>query len=323
MKREGFHPTYSMTMNPLSFRIPASSGNLGAGFDCFGLAFSLYNDFHIEWQQDYRIRYSNSGSKELLDKDKNQTILSYRQACRHLGKQEIPFSLRCDNRIPCASGLGSSATAALAGYASALLRDDEKLDQSSLLQLVCEQEGHPDNVAASLYGGFVISHYAAGGGSWARSFPVASDLRCWILMPELQTYTATARTKIPERIPQQDVVFNLSHAALTAAAFIKQDYTLFKKAIKDRIHESLRDFPELNYAALKEALLATDVFSVSLSGSGPAILVLAAEIGAEQQKLVQEHFSRLGILWRDFMLKADNQGMKVVREEPLQRANIA
>ena len=295
-------------MTSLSLRIPASSGNLGAGFDSLGLAFAVYNTFDFAWQEEYQLSYRHP-QDELLDPKRNYVINSYKFACAKLGKETPPFALYCDNQIPSASGFGSSGTAALAGCAAALLYHTGTLDQDQLLQLACELEEHPDNVAASLYGGFVISHHDKGNGSWAYNFPVSTSLSYWVILPKLQTYTQVARKNIPPVIERQAVVFNLSHAALTTAAYIKQDYQLLRSAVDDRIHEELRDMPQLDYLGLKRKLLITNVFSVSLCGSGPAILVLAPEISSFQKKLVGEHFARLSVEWRDSQLKADNQGM--------------
>lgn len=299
-------------MKSLSLRIPASSGNLGAGFDSLGLAFAVYNSFRIVWQDRYQLDYTYGDG--LLEPKSNYVISSYETTCAKLGKQPVPFALECDNRIPLASGFGSSATAALAGCAAALLCQKDTLDKQQLLQLVCELEGHPDNVAASLFGGFVISYYDQEGGSWARSFPVSTELDYWIILPNLQTYTQSARKNIPSRIAREAVVFNLSHAALTAAAYIKQDYQLLRLAVDDRIHEHRRDMPQLDYQGLREKLLATNLLSVSLCGSGPAILVLGPEITSRHKQLVDDHFTNLNVEWRDYLLEADNQGTTISYE---------
>jgi len=300
-------------MKSLSLRIPASSGNLGAGFDSLGLAFAVYNSFDFVWQEEYQLSYTHP-QNELLDPTRNYVINSYEFACAKLGKKSLPFALHCDNQIPFASGFGSSGTAALAGCAAALLYHTGKLDQSQLLQLACELEEHPDNVAASLYGGFVISCYDKEKGSWAYNFPISTTLSYWVILPKLQTYTQAARKNIPSSIERSAVVFNLSHAALTAAAYVKQDYQLLKSAVDDQIHEQRRDMPQLDYQGLKRKLLITNVFSVSLCGSGPAILVLAPEINNFQKKLVGDHFARLSVEWHDSQLKADNQGMTFTYE---------
>lgn len=300
-------------MNSLSLSIPASSGNLGAGFDALGLAFTVYNHFDFVWQKEYQLSYTHP-TDELLEPKRNYVISCYESACAKLDKEPVPFALRCDNQIPFASGFGSSGTAALAGCTAALIYHTGKLDHDKLLELACELEGHPDNVAASLHGGFVISCYAKGEGCWAYSFPVSTSLTYWVILPKLQTYTQAARKNIPHHIERSAVTFNISHAALTAAAYIKQDYKLLQTAADDRIHEERRDMPELDYLGLKRKLFYAETYSVSLCGSGPAILVLAPEVATIHKKLVGDHFARLGIEWRDSLLKVDNQGMTMAYE---------
>lgn len=302
-------------MRSFSLTVPASSGNLGAGFDCFGLALSMYNRFYIEWAEDYAIHYTRPHSKDMLIKEKNRVILNYLWACKRIGGKPIPFRLRCDNVIPLAAGLGSSGTAALTGCATALLRSGEHYDTQQLLELVWACEGHPDNVAASLYGGFVICYEDSAGKTWAHKLPVSAKLCCWILRPTLTTYTSDARRKLSAAIPRKDLVFNLGHGALTAVAFATGDYSLLKTAVYDRVHEHQRDESELGYDALKEALMPTEIFSVSLSGSGPAILVLAPRITEAQRQLVAAHFARLGVGWQEHILSMDNQGMRFQEDQ--------
>ena len=297
-------------MSSFTFTIPASSGNMGPGFDCFGLALSLYNRFDMEWAEDYRIDYAQPHSEDMLVAAENHVIRSYERACELLGSKPTPFRLHCDNKIPHASGLGSSGTAALAGCAMAFFNGNKDYDSRELLQMVCRQEGHPDNVAASLYGGFVVCYVNGRGEMEAHRLPVSQELCCWILMPDLQIFTDDARRKMPSSIPRGDVVFNLSRSALTAVAFATGDYALLKKAVHDRVHEHQRDNSRLSYDTLKEALLPTNVFSVSLSGSGPAILVIAPTITAGQRRLVEEHFTRLKVRWQERLLHIDNRGMR-------------
>ena len=320
-------------MNKWTLRIPGSSGNMGAGFDCFGLALSIYNEFSWTPAKEYSLSFSGSveiaaDSRQL---NKNYVVKAYKRACAFLDIAERPFAIHTEVNIPLRGGMGSSGTAIIAGCAIAFLQKREEAggiegtegtqevsnQQSSyinndlwhqILQLASELEKHPDNVAPSIYGGFVISTVAKE--VCAHKFPVSSKIKCWIIMPQAEVSTNESRLSLPPDVPRQEAVFNISHGALTAVAFATQKYDLLKNAVMDKMHEAQRD-NIYNYQDLKQLLLNAGALSVSLSGSGPTMLVLVEALSEELKATANKHFNGVKIDYRESLIEVDNQGMTI------------
>ncbi len=317
-------------MNKWTLRIPGSSGNMGAGFDCFGLALSIYNEFSWTPAKEYSLSFSGSveiaaDSRQL---NKNYVVKAYKHACAFLDIAERPFAIHTEVNIPLRGGMGSSGTAIIAGCAAALLQKKEDAGgtggiqevsnkhlsyidndlRHQILQLASELEKHPDNAAPSIYGGFVISTVAKEVRSY--KFPVSSKIKCWVIMPQAEVSTNESRLSLPPDVPRQEAVFNISHGALTAVAFATQKYDLLKNAVMDKMHEAQRD-NIYNYQDLKQLLLNTGALSVSLSGSGPTILVLVEELSEELKATANKHFNGVKIDYRESLIEVDNQGMTI------------
>ena len=318
-------------MNKWTLRIPGSSGNMGAGFDCFGLALSIYNEFSWTPADEYSLSFSGSveiaaDSRQL---NKNYVVKAYKHACAFLDITERPFAIHTEVNIPLRGGMGSSGTAIIAGCAIAFLQKEEQAGgiegteatqeasnqqpsyihddlRHQILQLASELEKHPDNVAPSIYGGFVISTVAKE--VRAHKFPVSSKIKCWIIMPQAEVSTNESRLSLPPDVPRQEAVFNISHGALTAVAFATQKYDLLKNAVMDKMHEAQRD-NIYNYQALKQLLLNAGALSVSLSGSGPTMLVLVEELSEKLKATANKHFNGVKIDYRESLIEVDNQGM--------------
>jgi homoserine kinase len=252
-------------MSALQVRVPASSANLGPGFDALGMALSLHLEMGID---------DGSALPEfakVID-DSHPSLAAFRHAG---GTGEVWVR----SVIPMGRGLGFSGAARVAGvvlgHAQRNGKDSLMSDRKELLRLSTELEGHPDNVAASLVGGVT----ASAGGEVVK-LPLGFDPAFIAWVPETQTSTEKSRTAIASSIPLPDVVFNIGHTALLMAAFAAGDIAVLREATKDLMHQDVRFAASPNSHEAFRAALATDAWCAWLSGSGPTVGVLCAKADA-------------------------------------------
>ncbi len=252
-------------MSALQVRVPASSANLGPGFDALGMALSLHLEMGID---------DGSALPEfakVID-DSHPSLAAFRHAG---GTGEVWVR----SVIPMGRGLGFSGAARVAGvvlgHAQRNGKDSLVSDRKELLRLSTELEGHPDNVAASLVGGVT----ASAGGEVVK-LPLGFDPAFIAWVPETQTSTEKSRTAIASSIPLPDVVFNIGHTALLMAAFAAGDIAVLREATKDLMHQDVRFAASPNSHEAFRAALATDAWCAWLSGSGPTVGVLCAKADA-------------------------------------------
>lgn len=249
----------------ITVRVPATSANLGPGFDCFGLALELCNEVTVDTDAAPGILWEGEGASELPVDGSDLISATMRQVA---GDRELPaFSLHAIDRVPLARGLGSSSTAVVAGTAAALglLGDDPSMQR--VFMHAAAIEGHPDNAAPACFGGFTI----ATPGGLVRRLDPHPDLRPVVLVPEhTRLPTDEARQALPDVVARNDAVFNVAHAALAVEAFTR-DPSLLADALHDRLHQDarLQLVPEVR--EVFEAVRAAGV-PVCVSGAGPSLL---------------------------------------------------
>ncbi|MGS2618007.1 homoserine kinase [Micromonospora sp. LZ34] len=286
----------TFTPGPVRVRVPATSANLGPGFDALGLALALYDDVAAEVTSGgVTVSVAGQGAGELPADDRHLVVRAMRAAFDALGGQPPGLAVECVNRIPQARGLGSSSAAIVAGVllARALVADGEqRLDDAGVLRLAAEIEGHPDNVAPCLLGGFTLA-WTEPSGARAVSLPVAEEVHPTVFVPAERGLTATARAALPATVPHRDAAFNAGRAALLVHA-LSTDPTLLLPATVDRLHQEYRAPGMPGTAALVNALRAAGVAAV-VSGAGPTVLALteppegfAAGTGWQVQRLMTD-----------------------------------
>ena len=252
-------------MSALRVRVPASSANLGPGFDALGMALSLHLEMGID---------DGSALPEFAKvvDDSHPSLAAFRHAG---GTGDVWVR----SVIPMGRGLGFSGAARVAGvvlgHAQRSGKESLIADRRELLRLSTELEGHPDNVGASLVGGVT----ASAGGEVVK-LPLGFDPAFIAWVPETQTSTEKSRTAIASSIPLTDVVFNIGHTALLMAAFAAGDIAVLREATKDRMHQDVRFAASPNSHDAFKAALATDAWCAWLSGSGPTVGVLCAKADA-------------------------------------------
>ena len=252
-------------------RVPATSANLGPGFDCFGLALDLCNESTIDTDLEPHVSWSGEGEGELPTDGSDAVTRAMRSMADEAGRALPPLALRCANRIPLARGLGSSAAATVAGLAIADALLELSTSPTELIAMAAGLEGHPDNVAAAILGGFTISF----GDGVVRLDP-ARDLSPVVLIPaHLRLPTTEARSILPETVTRADAIFNVARAAVGVVAF-STDPSLLAEALKDVLHQPYR-LPLVPEAADLFSRLRGAGIAVCVSGAGPSLLAFETD----------------------------------------------
>lgn len=302
-------------MNEPSFavRLPASTSNIGPGFDCFGLALKLYLTVRATAVPGAAepCRVQTTGAKENEALPRNTANLIYRAmafTARREGVTLPPVDLMVHNEIPLASGLGSSAAAIVAGVKLFGLLAAREMTAQTVQNYATEFEGHPDNVAASLYGGFVASCIKSDGAVVSARFDWPSRARAVVVSPHSQLPTHVARAALARSVNRADAVHNLQRTALFTAAIAQQRYDLLWEAMKDRLHQPQR----LSLVpGLAEALALPQMpglLGIALSGAGPSILALVDDRAEEIGERIASCFRSHQIESTIRILAADNEG---------------
>ncbi|MGA8115268.1 MAG: homoserine kinase [Actinocatenispora sp.] len=293
---------------PVRVRVPATSANLGPGFDAMGLALGLYDEVEARVVgTDVRVAVSGEGAGQVPDDHTHLVAGSALATFDRLGERPAGLELRCVNRIPHARGLGSSSAAIIAGIltARALLPDGAgRLPDATVLTWAAEAEGHPDNVAPCLYGGVTVAWTDDTGAHAVRLDPTA-ELRPVAYVPAQRALTEQARRLLPEHVPHADAAVNAGRAALLVHALTAAPHLLLP-ATEDRLHQRYRAAAMPDSLALVDRLRAAGVPAV-LSGAGPTILSFVPAGQLHDREIIGEFGSRFATL----PLAIDRQGATV------------
>jgi homoserine kinase len=303
--------------------VPATSANLGPGFDALGLALTLHDEVEARiLPSGLSIEISGAGEDLAGAGEEHLIVRAMRAAFAVTGGQPPGLGLRCVNRIPHGRGLGSSAAAVVAGLLAArALSDSGKLADAALLPLACELEGHPDNVAACLGGGLTIAWTEPDGPHMIRLEPLAS-LTPVVCVAPAPVRTDVARGLLPGLIPHRDAAANAGRSALLIAALtqpgVGQDVLL--AATQDLLHQEYRASAMSSTHALVRGLRAAGLPAV-VSGAGPSVLAFLRARGGSGYRHDLDSLGSIvretGIAWHISSLDVERQGARVLRPESL------
>lgn len=273
---------------------PATTANLGAGFDCMGCALSLYNTYEIE---EIETGFEITGCEAAYANQNNLVVRAYQEAMRRMGLPLRGLRVYIEANIPLARGLGSSAACISAGVLAASLLHGGRLSEQELLDTATAVEGHPDNVAPCLLGGLTASMMEAGTACSVRFTPHES-IRFCALIPDFELSTERARAVLPALVPFEDAVYNLSRAAVFARAMENGDVRVLSLALSDRLHQPYRKPLLREYDAVRARALESGAFGLCVSGAGPTLLALYthASFPSRMEKAVQGLENRWQVL---------------------------
>jgi homoserine kinase len=307
--------------NRMSFEVcvPASTANLGAGFDCLGLALDLHLTARATVlpaeSRSIARSYGVQGSSSLPTSPQRNLIL---RAMSHAAKREgvkLPrVRLAVHNEIPIAGGLGGSAAAIVAGIALGYAVCGKKFTEDAALRCATWLESHVDNVGAALLGQLVVSMVRGDGSVVAVRKNWPKEIRIVAVTPEISVKTAASRAALPKSVPHSDAVFNLQRSALFLAALDERRYDLLADAMRDRLHQFYRKNLIPGLAEVLATPRLPGMLGVALSGSGPTVIAFATEHFDQIGKALAEHFERKGLKATVRVLTVAEHGMRLTEK---------
>ena len=301
-------------MRKIRVRVPATSANVGSGFDCAGIAFQLYNEFEFEKLDS---GFIIEGCEEKFATEDNLANVAYRAMCKRLGADPSVRIKIIEVNVPNARGLGSSSTFICAGAYSAILlncpdyiRRKEFLKEkwNELCEVCTEIEGHPDNVIPALYGSLCITAWDEGK-IISYVYDISDKIHFTVLIPEFEVKTSDARKVLPSEISRQDAVYNMSRLALMPHAFINGNFDLLKIVTKDKIHEQYRKKLFRNIDEVEKIAYDLGASSFVISGAGSTCLCMSE--GSIENEL-NERIKFLENNWKAYELKVAKDGIEEV-----------
>lgn len=291
----------------MKFRIPASSANLGPGFDCFGIAWQCYNEIEFIPREEGLVI---SGCEEKYCNEDNLAYKAYRAVMAWAGQRESGLEIRFGRTdIPVSRGMGSSAALIVGGVVAANAIHGLELSGSELLAIATSVEGHPDNIAPALFGGFTVSAMD-GIAAITTHFPISEKLFFTLLIPDFELSTELARGVLPVNVSRQDAIFNISRSALLIKALERGDRQLMRIALEDKLHQPYRTKLINGYDSAEAAAKKLDAMGICISGAGSTLLCIAdrPEFSAEMEKELKESLPG----WKVLGVKPDLQGVKMI-----------
>ncbi len=296
----------------ITIKVPATSANLGPGFDALGLALDLWNESTFEIADDFTVYIEGEGKGKLAQGRKNMIVRAAQRFAERVGKKLPPFIVHCVNHIPPGSGLGSSAAATLTGLLAANALTESKLSDDEIICIAAELEGHPDNVAPALMGGLVVSTLSDGK-VIARKLAVA-PLHVTVVLPDFHFPTKEARNSLPKQIAMKDAVHNISRAVLVTEAFRTGDLSLLGEAMTDKLHQPYRLKLIPGAEEAMQAMKTAGASAVSLSGAGPSLIAFS-QTESTAGSAAKRAFQRAGLSARIFQLGVSSRGAEILDTE--------
>ena len=296
-------------MKRVTIRVPATTANLGPGFDAFGCALSLYTDVTFEEMES---GLEITGCDEAYTGPDNMAYTSYCAVLASLSEEIRGVKIHIESQIPVCRGLGSSAALLVAGAMGANVLRGNKLSTQGLLNITNAMEGHPDNLAPAFFGGLTAS-MVDNGLPVTVNFPLHPDWEFLALVPDFDLPTPLARSVLPTEYDRADAVYNIAHGALVLKALELGDEKLLRNAMQDRIHQPYRKKMITDYEQI-ESLIRTTGAAFCVSGAGPTLLCITRNPGLEE-KLAKKLDMITKANWQMIPLHIEFQGAHVIDGE--------
>ena len=296
-------------MKKVTVRVPATTANLGPGFDAFGCALKLYTDVTFE-ETDCGLEIT--GCDEAYTGPDNLAYVSYCAVLASMSEDVRGIKIHIESNIPVCRGLGSSAALLVAGAIGANVLRGNRLSTQGLLNITNAMEGHPDNLAPAFYGGLTAS-MVDNGLPVTVNFPLHPDWDIIALIPEFDLPTHKARGVLPTEVPRSDAIYNISHGAMVLKALELGDEKLLRNAMQDRLHQPYRKKMITDYEKI-EALVRTTGAAFCLSGAGPTLLCITQDPSLEE-KLAAKLPTITEANWQVLPLHVEFEGARVIAQE--------
>ncbi len=291
-------------------QIPATSANLGAGFDALGLALTFYN--YVEMEESDKIDIASSDDLDIPTDEKNLIYISAKDLFNVCGKKLEGLKLRQTNSIPMARGLGSSSACIIAGLVGANKMLGDPLTKDDLVDLSAQIEGHPDNTAPALLGGIVTAVFDGRKVHWVKQ-EVFTKLKFVAIIPDFELKTEQARACLPKEIAHKDAVYNLSRAALFSASLLTGKFENLKTAVDDRLHQPYRMELIPHCKDVFDIAYTHGAYGAYISGAGPTIMAIVDENNTYFAGKMKFSLDNAGLNgWQVHEFRIDNEGTKII-----------
>lgn len=333
VEEDNLTPRRSVTV-----RVPATSANVGPGYDCIGLAVDLWSEVTVERSDKFEITAEGDGADQVPKDESNFLVLGVKAAYDTAGKEMPVLKYHVVSRIPFARGLGSSSAAIVAGIIAGLVLAGHRLPcwgSEALLQIAAGIEGHPDNVAPAIYGGIQVGIH--NGTRWVTErVPMPSGVQLVMFIPDFVGKTSDARNVLTDTISREDAAFNISRTAFLINALCMGNLDNLKWGVQDKMHQPQRGSKLYKYLfPMIEAAEAAGACCAYLSGAGPTVMAMTSgasgDIFAQREKertdlTVAKAMSRaaeqFGIKGKLIVTNAANEGARVVKVDPPFSSNV-
>ena len=305
-----------MLNRTIRVRVPGTSANCGPGFDAIGVACTIYNDLELtlKGEEGLVIEIEGEGAANIPADERNIVLRAIRTILKRAHREDEVkgFHIRMTNHIPLSRGLGSSAAAIVAGLKAANALLGNRFSRRELLQMATNIEGHPDNVAPAIFGGFTISVVTRGRVECFSLMP-RMPLKLVVAVPEFPLSTRLARSVLPEQVKMKDAVFNVSHAALLVAALTKGQPRFLRNAFADALHQPYREKLIPGMKDVFRAACRAGALGASLSGAGPCLIAYTLENEESVGQAMVEAFQEHEIEAHALQLSLDAHGARILK----------
>lgn len=288
-------------------RVPASSANMGPGFDSLGVALNMYN------MAEFSLTDSGLGIEIMDDAyfiprgENNNVYIGFKRVFDELGERFDGVKIRLWSGVPVTRGLGSSSSSIILGLMGANALTGCKLTKQELLKFACDIEGHPDNVAAALMGGFTVTAMDRGEITYAKA-EVSDKLHFAAMIPDFYMQTKKSRAVLPGLVPFKNASYNIAHSSIISAAFFSGNYELLSSGVRDRMHQRYRFSRIKSGDFISRSMRRNGALCSYLSGAGPTVMGIVSgdteHFETQMNNLIATNLKG----WRLVMLSADNEG---------------
>lgn len=293
-------------------QVPATTANLGPGFDCLGMALQLYNSVEMSLTSSgLSIEVQGEGSPDIPRDENNMVYQAALRVFKLVGNKPAGLRLKLINNIPVSRGLGSSSAAIVGGMIAANILSGNTLTNKEIINLAYGMEGHPDNLAAAVLGGIVVA-VSTEGEIRCQKIPPPKNLQTVVAIPDFTLSTRTAREALPQQIPLSDAAFNLGRVALLVAALFTGDINQFGPAMEDRLHQPYRTSLVPGMKKVFAAAKLAGAKGVALSGAGPAIIAYTDDNVELIARVMRETFRQNGISAKSLILGISPVGARAL-----------
>ncbi|MDD6484391.1 MAG: homoserine kinase [Clostridiales bacterium] len=304
----------------ISVRVPATSANMGAGFDTLGVALNLYNRIRIEEIPEGLIIENKNETSYIPTDEKNLIYRAILKVFDAAGYEKKGIRIIQNSEIPMTRGLGSSSACIVGGMLAANIISGRKLSYKEIIHLAAQLEGHPDNVGPALYGGFCVS-VTENGNTIVKSTKITSGIKFAVMIPDYFVVTRKSREVLPETVSFSDAVYNVSHAALFQSAMVSGDMEALRCGVNDRLHQEYRKAYIDGMEEIFKRTYELGSNATYLSGSGPTILSVLDNNFKQFDEGMKRFFAENEHQWTCRILEADNVGAVVCEERSAARIN--